>query len=247
MVGQPAGTTHGQFLQGPRTNAAGAVAFASNVAVNGADQPSALWIGTAAGLTPHLRAGQTRPPGWGPARPSRSTSSTTSTPPGTWRSSGTRPAARSTADNDYGIWAGAPDNLQLVAREGSPVTPGGGNLFSFLPPQLNDQGQLLFHGSMAGVPSTQNNALWFGTPGAMTVLARKGSQAAGMPAGVNYGDLVDDRVNSHRLADGGAVAFTSSVAGAGVTAANDKALWVGTAGGLARRSGRGTTCRACPG
>jgi hypothetical protein len=133
-----------------------------------------------------------------------------------------------TSANDYGIWAGPPNNLQLVAREGSPVTPGGGNLSGFLPPQLNDQGQILFHGSM----TTGGNALWFGTPGAMTVLAQTGTQAAGMPAGVHYGNFMTDSVNSHQLANGGWVAFTTSVTGSGVTTANDKALWLGTAGNL---------------
>jgi hypothetical protein len=233
VPGQPTGTTFGQFLDGPKTNAAGAAALDTNVQVNGVNQPSAIWIGTPAGFTPYLRPGTTPAPGMPAGATFNFTQLDNFNAAGQLAFYGRAAGGGLTSSNDEGIWAGPPDNLTLVAHEGSPMPngPAGGNLFSFYPPQFNDQGQLLIRGSMTGIDPAKNNALWFGTPTNMTVIAQRGTQAAGMPNGVLYGDLMASTTRT-QFANGGAVMLKASVTGTGVTTSNDQALWVGTAGNL---------------
>jgi hypothetical protein len=123
-------------------------------------------------------------------------------------------------------------------HQGDPV-PGllGVTFSSFTPPQIDGAGNVLLRARMAGIGITSANdwAIWYGPPGAMTMLAREGSEIPGMP-GVTYANLAMNAV----VAENGTIAFVAYLSGSGVTAGvNDRAAFYGTPGNfvLVGRSG----------
>jgi hypothetical protein len=151
-----------------------------------------------------------------------------------WSSGLTNATNDLTSTADTALFAGDPGNLTLVAREGD-VAPGtGGAIYSgdLIPSSvqftaINRNGALLFQASLAGtgVTSANNAALYTGPAGFLSIIARTGDvmlpgpvTAAGFPIGNNLMD------NSRR------VVYELSLAGAGVTAANDSSLWLYTPG-----------------
>jgi hypothetical protein len=93
--------------------------------------------------------------------------------------------------DSYGYWTGGASSLALVVRKGDPAAgaPSGVN-FGVLsgPVALNNADQIAFSATLSGsgVNGTNNEGLWSGGPGSLALIARKGSQAAGMPGGANY-------------------------------------------------------------
>ena len=91
--------------------------------------------------------------------------------------------------NDSAYYVGTPGNFQLLAREGDPAPGTAGatydSSFSSLSQQLtslNDSGQALFKSTLTGgdVTGPENDEAWFfGTPGAVSVLAREGDLGPG--------------------------------------------------------------------
>ncbi len=67
---------------------------------------------------------------------------------------------------------------------------------------------------------------------------RKGSQAIGMPSGVNYGTILQS--GWPLLNDPGQIEFLSSVAGTGVDDTNNEGIWLGKVGDLALVASRGS-------
>ncbi len=128
-----------------------------------------------------------------------------------------------------GIFTGTPTAVQAVAVSGTPA-PAGGDYINFGNPVLNGTGQLAFRADLTG--GTSPAGIFAGTPGAIQAVALQGTAA---PAGGNY-----DIFNQPPSVNGaGHVAFTATLTGAGVTAANNYALYVGSAGGVVKvvRSG----------
>jgi hypothetical protein len=130
------------------------------------------------------------------------------------------------SSNNQGIWQGAPGSLSLVARRGShaPGTASGVNYSSLGHPVLNDAGQVAFWGFLtgSGVDSSNNEGIWRGAPGSLSLVARSGSQAAGTASGVNYSSLGIPVLN-----DAGQVAFWSFLTGSGVDVTNNQGIWIG--------------------
>jgi hypothetical protein len=98
--------------------------------------------------------------------------------------------------NNYGIWAGHPGNLQLVARSGAhaPGTapgvkfgrdieevPGGPVLFPFNSLTISAHGQLAFTAGLNGdgVKTSNDEGLWAGPPEALRLVVREGDVAPG--------------------------------------------------------------------
>ncbi len=140
-----------------------------------------------------------------------------------------------------GVWAGGSDNLTLVTRSAAhaPGTPDGVNfLYATATVALNHSGQVAFAARLtgSGVNSTNNGGLWSNRSGSLELVARSGSQAAGMPNGVNYSSFPAFPV----LNDSGQIAFREFLTGSGVNSTNDLGIWSDGAGALAlvARSGR---------
>lgn len=141
--------------------------------------------------------------------------------------------------NDSGVWGGSLQGLFYVAREldqppGVPVGARFGDFYNSAP-VLNDRGEVAFGFTMQNDPfsivtSANDTGVWFGPPGAMVLVAREGSPAAGLPGDVLYDTLNRAIVinNAGQLAFNGALRQGSG----GVTSANDTAIWAGTTNSL---------------
>ncbi|MCH8824207.1 MAG: hypothetical protein IH984_11955 [Planctomycetes bacterium] len=125
--------------------------------------------------------------------------------------------------NDDGIWTEGSGSLALLVREGN-QTPGlpDGVLFAtchagFLCSSvMNDVGDTAFLISL----SDGSGSIWVHRSGSLNLVARTGTQAPGLPAGVNFAVLRGPVLN-----DAGQTAFSSFLEGPGVDATNDFAVW----------------------
>lgn len=107
----------------------------------------------------------------------------------------------------------------------------------FLDPVVNSNGAVAFIGTIrgTGVTAANQSALWFGTPGSLQVVARLGNRAPdgeGLQSTARFASL------SSVALPGGTNAgpiFISKLAGAGVTVANNVALFGVDSTGLVRR------------
>jgi hypothetical protein len=143
--------------------------------------------------------------------------------------------------NNEGIWSGAPAALTPVARKGSSAAGLPASVFydALSAPVLNDNGQVAFKGLLNGAVGTFNNeALWTGAPGALALVARKGTQAAGLGASVNYDGFVTDPPAYNRSNQ---VAFVAALTGLGVGTNNNEGLWFGAPGALTLIARMGST------
>ena len=91
-------------------------------------------------------------------------------------------------------------------------------------PAINMFGTTVFESELqgAGVSSFNDESLWYGTPGQVSALARRGDQAPGLAAGIFYGDPQWWTVDST-----GTVTFVMGLQGAGTTPFNDGAIYLG--------------------
>jgi hypothetical protein len=166
-----------------------------------------------------------------------------------FRSSLVGEGAEVTPSNNYGIWAGAPGSVELIARSGSPSPLAGVNFATPEPnPRINSSGQVVFLTTVTGsaVTAANNRILWLTSPaGDAEVLARRGTQAPGTSGGVNFNqfEVVPAVINA-----AGQVAFTATlVLGGSVTNANDRGLWAGSPGNLSLVAREGDMIDVDPG
>ncbi|MDX2147049.1 MAG: GC-type dockerin domain-anchored protein [Planctomycetota bacterium] len=127
---------------------------------------------------------------------------------------------------------------ETVAFSGSPApgTPAGVVFASsFTPPTFDDSGRLGFRANLAGpgVSATNDSGIWLGQPSDLRLIARTGSAAPGLPAGVNYASF------GPIVFSNGFAAFTATLTGSGVSVTNNQALFVHANGttSLVARSG----------
>jgi hypothetical protein len=141
------------------------------------------------------------------------------------------------------LYAGAPTALQVVARtqDQVPGLPAGVRFSHFhkydLPIPLsdrsviNDSGQVVFHVifSGSGVTSANDSAVFSNAAGALQLVAREGTQAPGLPAGVVYStpELRLNEAGQISLQDG-----SLSGPGIGLGTVNRTAVFIGTPGAM---------------
>jgi hypothetical protein len=131
--------------------------------------------------------------------------------------------------NDAAIYAGDIAGPQLVARAGAPA-PGAGpdvTYSSLISATLADDGRVGFITDLAGPGVTFANSQAIYAGGIATgpqLLARRGDAAPGAGAGVTYANF---NTASFRLSDTGQATYTAALSGAGVTSANDIAIYAG--------------------
>ncbi len=127
--------------------------------------------------------------------------------------------------NDSGVWSKGSGSLALVARKGSPAagTPADVYFGAVRPPLINHAGKTAFTADLvgSGVTTTDDGGVWSEGAGTLALVARKGDQAPGAPAGVNFSGF-----NSTVTMNGaGQTAFSGNLTGAGVTNSNDFGIW----------------------
>jgi hypothetical protein len=130
--------------------------------------------------------------------------------------------------NDQGLWLDASGTLSLLARSGdaAPGTPAGVNFAPFgfgdMLLGLNNAGDIAFRGNLtgAGVTSANNQGLWSGDVGSLSLVARTGDQAPGTPNTVRFSNLSRPTLNH-----AGQVAFRGDLTGTGVYTSNNLGIW----------------------
>jgi len=139
--------------------------------------------------------------------------------------------------NDTALFGGFAGSLGLVAREGDAAPGTSGALFGeFIPPSgnnfiltqfdgINRNGRVMFYAQLAGgdvVGTTNDFAMYTGTPGALTIVVRKGDV---MLPGITAADF-----SGNNLMIGDRILYNLRLSGAGVTTANDDSIWLYTPG-----------------
>jgi hypothetical protein len=132
------------------------------------------------------------------------------------------------ANNSQGIWKGASDSPDLLARAGTEA-PGlpGFTLSTILTPLLADSGKIVFNSQLNYFPATQF-AIWGESEGNLTATYRSFNFAPpGAPGGSRFSSF------DLRAVDGeGHVAFRAALSGGGVDNGNDQGVWSDVSGQL---------------
>lgn len=143
-----------------------------------------------------------------------------------------------------GAIAGTPE-LEVLSFQGlSNSPPGFPGLYWNLSggtsnPVIDESGKVAFLGTIFGdgVTSLNNRVMWVGDENGWTVVARSGTPALNL-ARLTFTGL---NTNSPALAPNGIVSIGGTVAGSGVTTANDTAFWYGNSSSPSLIAREGTT------
>ncbi len=121
-------------------------------------------------------------------------------------------------NNLSGIWVGFYNSVSKVAVENDPA-PGGGSFDTFGYPSLNGWTEVAFYATLYGGAS---EGVFLATPGGLEKVVAAGDPAAGEADGVSFASLGTAPV----VNDLHQVLFSGTLAGPGITSANDEGLWV---------------------
>ncbi len=132
-----------------------------------------------------------------------------------------------TALNDRGVWAGKPGLITLRSRAGDPVVGGlvGEILTNFTAPVVNAASEVAFSAATFVSPIGRTG-IFAGGPGSVVPVALEGEPAPG--TGADFGDLFPENV---ALTGAGRISMQVGLAGAGVNASNDEAIFAQNADG----------------
>jgi hypothetical protein len=145
--------------------------------------------------------------------------------------------------HDGGIWAGVPGSFALVAREGDPA-PGTSLVYGSatnyfqgnLHLAMNDSGAVALRATLSGTGVTVSNdqAVFAGMPGALSLVARLGDVAPGAGASTfAANDIKTETFSAPSIDAAGRVLFRSHLTGGGVLYPAADAIWFGDPGSLA--------------
>jgi hypothetical protein len=141
--------------------------------------------------------------------------------------------------NDTGLFGGFAGSLLLVAREGDPAPGTGGALFGDLSGisaqfnGINRNGRVMFPAPLVGgdvVGTTNDFAIYTGTPGALTIVVRKGDTVLPGPVKASQFSGYPGMFGGNNQMTGDRILYNLAMTGAGVTTANDESLWLYTPG-----------------
>jgi hypothetical protein len=157
-----------------------------------------------------------------------------------------------TSDNNAVILKGTVGNFSPVVREGDPAAGTlNGELFLYgTNPLLDAAGRMLFQGALMGpgVDDTNDRGIWLENAGSLTLVAREGDQAPGVPNGVTFTNL--DPSYPSRVtpiySSSGHMAVRASVTGVGIDSTNDQGVWWGTPDNLQLVAREGGTLPGIP-
>ena len=140
--------------------------------------------------------------------------------------------------NSQGIWSQRLGLLSLVAgsETHAPGTPLEVKFAGFGGLVLNDSGRTAFKAELGGdgVDPSNDEGIWSEGAGPLTLIARQGHQAPGMPAGVSYDVFGFPVINDY-----GHIAFYGFVSGNG---SYNQGVWSEGSGGLALVARGGEPC-----
>jgi len=119
------------------------------------------------------------------------------------------------------LWHWQSSGLSILASFGASL-PGGGTARDFYNARITPQGVVAFTAAPSNAPGGSRAVCRWTSGGGIEEITRQGNQAPGLPAGVIFEGVP---VNSVQLADDGTVAFTVSLAGPGVSPANNSAIY----------------------
>jgi hypothetical protein len=135
--------------------------------------------------------------------------------------------------NNTGIWADdSTGTRQLVEQSGAiaPGTNSNAKFLTFSDPVYNANEAVSFRGTLSvgtGLATAATaSGIWCNSTGTLTLVAQQGRQAPGCPGGVTYNaftELALDDVNGSTQKGG--VIFLATLAGTGVTAANNVGIF----------------------
>jgi len=141
--------------------------------------------------------------------------------------------------SDTGLFGGFAGSLVLVAREGDPAPGTSGAVFGDLDglnlqtTGINRNGRVMFPAPLVGgdVVGTSNDlAIYTGTPGALTIVVRRGDTMLPGPIKANaFSGLGGQLAGNNQMADD-KIVYNLQLSGAGVTAGNDESIWLYTPG-----------------
>ena len=142
------------------------------------------------------------------------------------------------SNNNFALWSEASGGLQLLARLGGQATglPAGVNHGYMFDVGLNDSGQYVFFSFLSGngVTDLNNQSLWSNVSGSLSMVARTGTQAAGLPSGVNLSGLF----NVLDINDAGQFAFIGALSNENSQYGQD-AVWLYDSGNVTLVARRG--------
>ena len=228
--------------QGTSLNAGGVMAFQSTLAggdVVGTTNDAATFTGGPTTLQPVVRKGDLVPVAGGGSCDVGALGANVVLNRAGWLlhdvrfgAGGTTPATTAN-DSVVMVWRPGVGNV-VVVREGdpAPLPTGAGNFgVPSLASGFGQAGAFAFTTTLTGgtVTTADDNALFLAGLAGVQVVHREGAPAPGLP-GVQMGVALATASCSDF--DGGSVAFFCTLAGAGVTTANDQALWLGRPGQL---------------
>jgi hypothetical protein len=143
-------------------------------------------------------------------------------------------------DDTRGLWIGGTSGATLVAL-GNTQAPGAPVGATFAKNTLvlgadrswglsshgNFGFQALLNTGPGGVTSANQHGLWVRVGGNVSLVAREGSQAPGLAAGVNFSNSGANPFDGVEVNDVGDLVFKANVAGPGITGSNNTAIWTG--------------------
>lgn len=140
-----------------------------------------------------------------------------------------------TTSNDGCLWDKRSGSLQVLGRQGE-IAPGTGpgivyaGTNSFFNVRVGATGMVAFSSvvSGSGVSTANDRLIYSDVLGTLQPVAREGSPAAGLPAGVIYSVLGTD---NSPVGDLGEIAFYATLSGTGVTSTTDESIWYSSASG----------------
>jgi hypothetical protein len=153
-----------------------------------------------------------------------------------------------TSGNDTALWlTDGAGGLSLVIREGDPAPgTGAGIVFGLTPSSrfaISETGRVAFGSILAGpgVTASNDRSIWtWDDSSGLALVAREGDAVPGMP-GVVYASLAPlptDGPDPNDVNGAGDVAFPAQLAGPGIGASNDHAIFVREATGSLRVAAR---------
>jgi hypothetical protein len=236
--GFPTGVTFRFASSAPTINGSGEIAFAAHLTGTGIDSTNqdTVWVGLPDSLQLLAQEGQPAP-GTEADTVFDSFHNTTDgfsypiAPNGTVAFSAFLRGPSVTNANAFGIWAGTPGNVQLVARDGDPA-PGteAGTVFNGVHSWFaSNDGGVVFYAGLSGpsVTLTTNYGIWAGQPGHVQLLVREGDQAPSLPAGRTITQILTAPLSTNALGDASFLVVTHEA-----VATNLNTIYFGVPGAL---------------
>jgi hypothetical protein len=221
------------FFTVPQLGGDGSISFHATLAGTGvvpSTNDTGIWAGSPSGLQTVIRTGggAGQGPGLEPGATFFYIEPPAHNPTGTLAIWG----AVRRADNSgtQGIWSGNAGRLMPFVLQGD-AAPGTepGTTFTTIgaAPPINPAGQIAFDATLTGssVDSTNDRGVWVDNQ----LVARSGPSGPtpGSGSGVVFATFDTPTINA-----AGSVAFRGTVTGSGITANNDRGIWIADAGGV---------------